>query len=717
MAKERAAMSIRTEFTSPDRKYGIYQIIHGEVAASPSSGADITGQGKPPPHSPGAADRRRDYFERCGFAGVVGNVPYGDGFPDDEYEWLATEAGIRGYIKRGMRVWLYDEKGYPSGTAGGVVVERNPEYIAKGLVCYEYWRTISGPCKYRADTPGDRLVCAMLLPIDGSEPKDVTHFLGSDGVLRLEVPPGNWHLFMMSERRLFDGTHAAESYSEPRNYISLSDRDAVKEFIAVTHEKYAKYLGDEFGRGIPAFFTDEPSLISWTIRHGVYPILPWHPSYPKEFEEKYGYSFFLAAAAVVTGRGPDVTKRRCDFWEFVADSVAEGFFGTIQDWCRAHNIKSSGHMLAEERLQSHVYSYGSMYKCACRMDWPGIDQLNTEPGALMNQDIIPIARLLASFADVYGEGEAFTEFSDHVTRMAGRVADKRWTYASVGWHIAQGINNFTSYYSFAGWAEDELRHLNLYTARCGQIMRHGKRASTTAVLYPEAAIWSAYTPSVAANAIDHSTQTLRIDQTFARTSWELLKQHVDFDYLDEDAILEGEIESGALRFRGRQYSCIVLPSANVLRRATVEKLAKASAAGVGVVCVGCYPDTAREDGGPINFTAYFERMPALCDIDEKYSPRGLFETGLIKRHITLTGQGAGMVLSHVRHEGSQTLVFLCNMADEPYEGELIAEGATAEIADPNTGEIAPTNAATCGSGITVPLKIEPLLSKIIIIER
>ena len=37
----------RTTFSSPDRKYGIYQIVHGGVAMSPSSGADITRLGHP----------------------------------------------------------------------------------------------------------------------------------------------------------------------------------------------------------------------------------------------------------------------------------------------------------------------------------------------------------------------------------------------------------------------------------------------------------------------------------------------------------------------------------------------------------------------------------------------------------------------------------------------------------------------------------------------
>lgn len=79
----------------------------------------------------------------------------------------------------------------------------------------------------------------------------------------MDIPEGSYHLFMMSSRRLFDGTHAAESYSEPRNYINLCDPNATRAFLEVTHEKYAEKLSDEFGKGIRAFFTDEPSLIAW----------------------------------------------------------------------------------------------------------------------------------------------------------------------------------------------------------------------------------------------------------------------------------------------------------------------------------------------------------------------------------------------------------------------------------------------------------------------
>ena len=200
-------------------------------------------------------------------------------------------------------------------------------------------------------------------------------------------------------------------------------------------------------------------------------------------------------------------KRRCDFWEFVGESVAENYFGTIQNWCHAHGLKSSGHMLEEERLQAHVYNYGSLYKCGKRMDWPGIDQLDSEPQRLMNTGSIPIARLLASFADVSGENESFTEFSDHTSRMENKQIGMNWIRSSVNWHYAMGINNLTSYYNFENFTDDEVKALNLYASRLGYLIRQGKRDSKVAVLYPEAAIWATYTPSTEVRAIDPVSYT------------------------------------------------------------------------------------------------------------------------------------------------------------------------------------------------------------------
>jgi len=732
-------------FRNPDRRYAIFPIIHGAVVMA---GTDTVDDGLVERlNSLGLAlsvdgdadgEKKRgiaDKLDDLGFAGVVGNVPYGPGYPNDAGEWELTEKSFRNIISRGMTTWIYDEKGYPSGTAGGVVVDENRDFIAEGLYCYEYWRTLTGPITYRADVPGDRLYKALLLPLDGGEAVDATRFLDENGVLRLEIPEGEYHLFMMSARRLFDGTHAAESYGEPRNYVSLNDRKATEAFIRVTHEKYAEILQDEFGKGVLAFFTDEPSLISWNIRQGVYPIVPWHRNFPDEFAAIYGYPVELAVSAVVTKMGPEYVKRRCDFWEFVGESVAENFFGAIQDWCRERGVKSSGHMLWEEDLQVHVYCYGSLYKCGKRMDWPGIDQLASEPQTLMNTDSIPIARLLASFADISGENESFTEFSDHSSRMQNKQIGMDWIRASVNWHYAMGINNLTSYYNFDYFSDEDMAGLNRYAARLGYLIRQGRRDSRVALLYPEAAIWSAYTPSVNARAQDYSADTQMIDKTFAKTSWELLHRQIDFDYVDERLILDAEIRGKKLVYRHNEYECAVFPAARVLSQATVEKIALMAEAGVGVVFIGELPKLARETGAPAGFEdrlSAFRKQAnfAVVPVSEGWTLPGRANIPAIPRPVTvapdkleyvLTGaEGVGgyvdgeiispSILSHARIcENGDKLVFLCNMGGKPYKGVLRVEGCggPVQFACPFSGEITEADSSNDNGAVKVNVELRP----------
>lgn len=675
-------------FKNPDRRFAIYPIVHGGIA----SGIDM-------------ADR----YDKLGFAGVVGNVPYRRGFPDNIEEWEETEKGFRDFAERGMYTWIYDEKGYPSGTAGAVVVERHPEYIAQGLYCYDYWRTIVGPGFYRADTPDTKLYKALLLPVDGGEAVDVTQYLHDNGALYIEVPRGSFYLFMMSVRRLFDGTHATESYSEPRNYISLSDKNAVKAFISVTHEKYAEILKNEFGKSILAFFTDEPSLISWYIRGGTFPLLPWLHSYPGDFESIYGYPFYCACVAAVTDMGPMNKKRRCDFWEFIGDSVAEGFFGTVRDWCREHGIKSSGHLLEEERLQAHIINYGSLMKSAKCLDWPGIDQLNSEPKDLMNPHCIPIARLLASIADLNGERETFTEFSDHTSRMRESQIGIESIYASVNWHIALGINNFTSYYNFGPFTDYEIKSLNIYTARVGFLSRTGKRDSKVALFYPEASMWALYKVNTNVRQIDDSPAIRRLEEIFYACSWGLLGMQVDYEYIDAEILEKGVIKDGRLTYKDRAYECVVMPGVTWLADSTANRINELLLSGISVIFVGDLPKYSRDTGLDAGFDKMFENRKkmnyAFVDYNEN---NALTELSALPRPVRLISGGTSYLPSILTHsrvtDDGVKIVFAANMSSEAFAGCLTVEGYgnEASVASPLDGEIKPADKE--GGAVKVSLK-------------
>lgn len=625
---------------APERRYGIYKIIHDKVS-----------DGK-------LAEELYD----TGFAGAVGNIRYGEGFFEDEKCWKNAEDGFRKFKELGMHTWIYDEEGYPSGSAGGYLLEEHPEFIAKGLYCYQSWRPIPAVGPYRAGLPDGELWRAVLLSSDGSEIIDITDSKNKNDVLYFDMPPGGWWLIIFMKRRLFDGTHNSESYASPRDYINLTDSAATDKFIEMTHENYKKHLSDEFGKSIIATFTDEPSLVSWYDKNGTHPLLTWQEDFPEKFYARYGYDILEAMVAVLKECKKDCLKMRCDYWDFIADLTADGFFKKIGEWCHENNLKSSGHLLGEEQLSFHVLAYGSFYRSMRYLDWPGIDQLHATPELLIDERNIPFARFVASFADISGENEVFTEFSDHSLRMIKSKAPKEYYYGSVNWHLAMGINNFTSYFSFDGFSDDALRAFNLYTARMNELMHKGTRASDTAVLYPECDMWATMTVKAECVWQAGGEEFHRVHEKFAKVSWELLYRLVDFDYIDSRILREAKIEKGRLCYNGRSYKNIVLPSFCVAEDECAEKIIASAEAGVNVLALSDVCELSRETGKKSPYNETFRRLAAEGKIVTADDPKELsdkLDGGMIK-----SGKPHKTLMSHTRIWGDAKIVLLANTSEE-----------------------------------------------------
>ena len=147
------------------------------------------------------------YYVDHGLGGIVCNVAF-DKYLQSQEHWQTLVAGVRQCEKLGMVVWLYDEEGYPSGAAGGLVLAENKAFEA------------------------------VELAFDASR----------------QDP------FVI--RPAYEHTHANNNYHASRRYANLIDDRAMGTFIAKTHDAYWERLEPFFGKTIQAFFTDEPSLIA-----------------------------------------------------------------------------------------------------------------------------------------------------------------------------------------------------------------------------------------------------------------------------------------------------------------------------------------------------------------------------------------------------------------------------------------------------------------------
>ncbi|HEX2952216.1 MAG TPA: hypothetical protein VHV83_22000, partial [Armatimonadota bacterium] len=113
-------------FLNPPSEFRPLQIIHGmdRFLLDPENLNGVEG-----------IDRHLEKLIDMGTGGVVTNVGFQD-YLQNPRQWDIFRHGVQKAQQLGMVLWLYDEKGYPSGTAGGIVTRSHPEFAVLGLAAY-----------------------------------------------------------------------------------------------------------------------------------------------------------------------------------------------------------------------------------------------------------------------------------------------------------------------------------------------------------------------------------------------------------------------------------------------------------------------------------------------------------------------------------------------------------------------------------------------------
>lgn len=116
----------RDLFRDPANEYRPLQIVHGLDGALLDPKNLVGEEG---------IDRRLRELQEMGIGGIIANVGSRDNLTSPR-QWRTYRYGMRKAAEMGLVLWLYDEKGYPSGSAGGIVSRAHPEYVTLGLASY-----------------------------------------------------------------------------------------------------------------------------------------------------------------------------------------------------------------------------------------------------------------------------------------------------------------------------------------------------------------------------------------------------------------------------------------------------------------------------------------------------------------------------------------------------------------------------------------------------
>ncbi len=609
--------------------------------------------------NPTEQDRQLQRLAARGFGGFAGNVAF-EGYVEDETKWPAFLRGVRMAKAAGMSLWLYDERGYPSGSAGGITLRDHPEWAARGLLTAE---ATSRGGEVLLTAPPGRLVLAAALPRrDGaivlSERQDLTALV-RDGRLTWEAPAGDWFVVVMTDDLIYEGTHAAMSLAYKKPCIDLLTPEPTARFLEVTHARYAEKLGPDLGRCFVAAFTDEPSLQNLWFRPMPYRVLPWSRTIEDDFRKRYGRELRPLLPALVAEAGAAGSQARYDFLNLIGELVAENYFGQIQSWCRKHDILSGGHLLMEETLVAHVPLYGHFARCARRLDAPSIDCLTSGPAEVPWH----IARLIGSVAELEGRTITMCEVSDHSQRYRPqgdtrpkRVVSEEEIRGTCNRLIWGGINTLTSYYSFQDLTDEQLQRLNTHVGRCQTMLRGGHQVADVAVLYPIESVWPRFVP--AHRGATDVPAARRIESVFDAVADALYAAGRDFRYIDAQALLSSSAADGALRHGKLRWRALILPAVDTLPIEAWEKIAAFWQSGGVVIAVGSRPANA-----PPEFPS--SRVQAIA--------RELFGTDEAPSVTTNAAGGAGIYLPQ------PTTALVPRLLDALFERDAACLDASAPI--------------------------------------
>lgn len=196
-----------------------------------------------------------------------------------------------------MKIVLYDEAMYPSGSAHGMVVSENPKFASQVIILTrnKFKGKVIARCgkgRYIVQVP-------------------------SKGTIR--------------------GVHFGEDDGEKNAPASadLLSEEAVDTFIRITHQRYFDIVGEYFGNTIIGFFTDEPSLKGRCARKNSF---AWMWDFEKEFTEKGGNLKDLEA--LFKGEENDSTRL---YDKLILQREVDVYYGRLRNFCHSHGVALMGH--------------------------------------------------------------------------------------------------------------------------------------------------------------------------------------------------------------------------------------------------------------------------------------------------------------------------------------------------------------------------------------
>ena len=591
-------------------------------------------------------------FHEAGFGGVMPHARIGlsrrVGYLTDEFFRLMRSV-VDEAARLCMKVILYDEGSYPSGSANGAVVAENAEYASQSIRLWE--KDVDGPYTgfWRPNTRRALLykhICTVVGSVDAEGVVDPGSLKvlepHENAIFKIDVPSGQWKVMSIWNTASGGTIRGAFPESEDAHATApaagdILNPEAVACFIRLTHDRYYEALKEHFGDTIIAMFTDEPNVTGRGARpRGRHKAIPFTPGFVDWIGNLWDEDPTSWLPALWLDYGPETDAFRHRYSEAVQTRLQEVFYGAQSDWCAKHGIELTGHPAESNELtalrlfqlpgQDMVWRYIEPNKLTGIEGEHSVAAKAATSGARLSNR----RRILTEVCGAYGWNLTLDEI--------------KWLF---DWHLVRGNNLFNVhavFYSIRGrraWeSEPDLAIHNVwwpyfkdiagYTRRLSWLLADGEHVCDVAILGDGNNLpWAA-----------------------AR---HLYEAQIEFLYLDDRAVGESELEGDRLVVGAQKYKVIIV---DALPHPTNEARAKLDAFQAAGGCV-------------IDFR---DGMPLAADVD-----------AVVSRDIRVLPADPNLRFIHYRKEGLD-LYLLVNEGEDPVVGDVtLASTGRVEVWDALSG--------------------------------
>ena len=488
-----------------------------------------------------------------------------------------------------MLCWLYDEDRWPSGFAGGYVT-KDEQYRQRFLVFTPFYYE-------------DLEKVADHLRTDGRVVQGKKRKLLAKYEIVLENGYIAYYKRLKNDEKSKDNSKIWYAYLEiaaddpwfnNQAYVDTLNKKAIKKFVEITHERYFQELGEDFGKSIPAIFTDEPQF----IKKGYLQfsedenevILPFTDDFEESYFDTYNQSILDHLPELIWDLPNDqISLVRYRYHDHLTERFVEAFADTMGDWCEKHGILLTGHLMEEPTLESQTTCVGEAMRSYRSFQLPGIDML-------CDWREFSTAKQAQSASHQYAREGVLSELYG----VTNWNFDFRGYKLAGDWQAALGVTvrvHHLTWVSMQGEAKrdyppsigyqvpwyKEYSLIEDHFARLNTVLTRGIPEVKVGVIHPIESFWLHCGPKdktyIKKEELENNFRNI--------TDW-LLFGLIDFDFISESLLpsLSEIQENKIFKVGAMSYEVIIVPGCETLRTTTLERLEAFQKAGGKIIFLG-----------------------------------------------------------------------------------------------------------------------------------